>query len=94
MCQFFFSGNVDLSNLLSSMDDQVSEAKEQALSRKDILDKVEKWQFALQEEKWLEDYERVRSASDYMIIHHMRTCYISYHTSVVYHITTTLGAVL
>ncbi|KGN51608.1 65-kDa microtubule-associated protein 5 [Cucumis sativus] len=52
------SSNVDLSNLLSSMDDQVSEAKEQALSRKDILDKVEKWQFALQEEKWLEDYER------------------------------------
>ncbi|XP_022138901.1 65-kDa microtubule-associated protein 5 [Momordica charantia] len=52
------SGNINLSDLLSSMDDQVVEAKEQALSRKDILDKVEKWQFALQEEKWLDDYER------------------------------------
>ncbi|XP_022966946.1 65-kDa microtubule-associated protein 5 [Cucurbita maxima] len=52
------SGTVNLSDLLSSMDDQVTEAKEQALSRKDILDKVEKWQFALQEEKWLDDYER------------------------------------
>lgn len=77
MCQFFFSGNVDLSDLLSSMDDQVAEAKEQALSRKDILDKVEKWQFALQEEKWLEDYERVRSASDYTIVHHIGITFIS-----------------
>lgn len=53
------------------MDDQVAEAKEQALSRKDILDKVEKWQFALQEEKWLDDYERVRNAFGCMIIYHI-----------------------
>lgn len=60
------------------MDDQVAEAKEQALSRKDILDKVDKWQFALQEEKWLEDYERVRSAFGYMIKYHILiTCYIT-----------------
>ncbi|KAL5539558.1 hypothetical protein UlMin_045319 [Ulmus minor] len=52
------SGNVDMSDLLSSMDDQVVKAKEQALSRKDILDKVEKWKFASEEEKWLDDYER------------------------------------
>ncbi|XP_062174627.1 65-kDa microtubule-associated protein 5 isoform X1 [Alnus glutinosa] len=52
------SGNVDLSDLLSSMDDQIAKAKEQALSRKDILDKVEKWRYAIEEEKWLEEYER------------------------------------
>ncbi|KAG7948591.1 hypothetical protein I3843_13G015100 [Carya illinoinensis] len=52
------SGNVDLSDLLSSMDDQIAKAKEQALSRKDILDKVEKWRYATEEEKWLEEYER------------------------------------
>ncbi|KAJ4978699.1 hypothetical protein NE237_009479 [Protea cynaroides] len=52
------SGNVDLSNLLSSMDDRIAKAKEQALSRKDILDKVEKWTFACEEESWLDDYER------------------------------------
>ncbi|GMY22873.1 65-kDa microtubule-associated protein 5 isoform X1 [Fagus crenata] len=52
------SGNVDLSDLLSSMDDQIVKAKEQALSRKDILDKVEKWRYATEEEKWLEEYER------------------------------------
>ncbi|KAG1327748.1 65-kDa microtubule-associated protein 5 [Cocos nucifera] len=52
------SGKVDLSELFSNMDDQIVEAKEQALSRKDILEKVEKWMFASEEEKWLDDYER------------------------------------
>ncbi|KAM7511851.1 hypothetical protein LguiB_010726 [Lonicera macranthoides] len=52
------SGNVDLSDLLSSMDDQIAKAKEQALSRKDILDKVEKWKHSLEEENWLDEYER------------------------------------
>ncbi|XP_058079280.1 65-kDa microtubule-associated protein 5 [Magnolia sinica] len=52
------SGNVDISELLTGMDDQIRKAKEQALSRKDILDKVEKWTFASEEENWLDDYER------------------------------------
>lgn len=52
------SGNADMSDLLSSMDDQIAKAKEQALSRKDILDKVEKWKYAAEEEKWLDDYEK------------------------------------
>ncbi|KAJ4836319.1 hypothetical protein Tsubulata_004559 [Turnera subulata] len=52
------SGNVDLSTLLASMDDQITNAKEHALSRKDILDRVEKWKFATEEEKWLDDYEK------------------------------------
>ncbi|PON41668.1 Microtubule-associated protein, MAP65/Ase1/PRC [Trema orientale] len=52
------SDDVDLSDLLSSMDDQIVKAKEQALSRKDILEKVEKWKFASEEERWLDDYER------------------------------------
>ncbi|XVF00165.1 hypothetical protein REPUB_Repub03eG0261700 [Reevesia pubescens] len=52
------SDNVDMSNLLSSMDDQIAKAKQEALSRKDILDKVEKWKHASEEEKWLDDYEK------------------------------------
>ncbi|KAL2588244.1 hypothetical protein AAZV13_13G158800 [Glycine max] len=52
------SGNIDLSDLLQSMDDQIRQAKEQALSRRDILDRVEKWKFAAEEEKWLDEYER------------------------------------
>ncbi|KAL1300706.1 65-kDa microtubule-associated protein 5 isoform X2 [Arachis hypogaea] len=52
------SGDIDLSDLLQSMDDQIRKAKEQALSRRDILDRVEKWKFAAEEEKWLDEYER------------------------------------
>lgn len=52
-------GKVDLSELFSNMDNQIAEAKEQALSKKDILEKVEKWLFASEEEKWLDDYEMV-----------------------------------
>lgn len=56
------SGNMDLSDLLQSMDDQIRKAKEQALSRRDILDKVEKWKFAAEEEKWLDEYERIKNS--------------------------------
>ncbi|KAF2323714.1 hypothetical protein GH714_036690 [Hevea brasiliensis] len=52
------SGNIDLSDLLISLDDQIRKAKEQALSRKEILDKVEKWKCASEEEKWLDEYEK------------------------------------
>ncbi|QCD85718.1 Microtubule-associated protein [Vigna unguiculata] len=52
------SGNVDLSDLLQNMDGQIKQAKEQALSRRDILDRTEKWKFAAEEEKWLDEYER------------------------------------
>jgi protein regulator of cytokinesis 1 len=48
-----------MSELLQNMDDQIRKAKEQALSRRDILDRVEKWKFAAEEEKWLDEYERV-----------------------------------
>lgn len=61
-------GNVDLSDLLSSMDDQIAKAKEQALSRKDILDKVEKWKHSLEEENWLDEYERVMFYRNYMCL--------------------------
>ncbi len=52
------SGNVEPSELLADMDNQIMKAKEEALSRKDILDKVEKWMAACEEESWLEDYNR------------------------------------
>ncbi|KAK9074236.1 hypothetical protein SSX86_006833 [Deinandra increscens subsp. villosa] len=52
------SGNVEPSTLLADMDAQISKAKEEALSRKDILDKVDKWMSACEEESWLEDYNR------------------------------------
>ncbi|XP_035546002.1 65-kDa microtubule-associated protein 8 [Juglans regia] len=42
------------------MEEQIAKAKDQAQSRKDIVDKVEKWRYATEEEKWLEEYERVK----------------------------------
>ncbi|TKY57347.1 65-kDa microtubule-associated protein 1 [Spatholobus suberectus] len=52
------SGNIEPAELLADMDNQIAKAKEEALSRKDILDKVEKWMSACEEESWLEDYNR------------------------------------
>ncbi|THU73797.1 hypothetical protein C4D60_Mb04t26640 [Musa balbisiana] len=52
------SGNVEPSDLLAEMDNQISKAKEEAMSRKEILEKVEKWMSACEEESWLEDYNR------------------------------------
>ncbi|KAM3318842.1 hypothetical protein P3S67_006042 [Capsicum chacoense] len=46
----------DLSDLLSSMDNQVVKAKEKAARRKDVPDKMEKWKHASQEESWLDEY--------------------------------------
>lgn len=52
-------GSVDLSDLMDGMDGRIAKAREQATSRKDILEKVEKWKFAAEEESWLDEYERV-----------------------------------
>lgn len=56
------SGNVDPAELLADMDNQIVNAKEEAHSRKEILDKVEKWMAACEEESWLEDYNRDRKS--------------------------------
>ena len=42
------------------MDGRIAEAKEHALSRKDIIEKVEKWKSTYEEQTWLDEYERVR----------------------------------
>ncbi|KAL8144247.1 hypothetical protein V2J09_017279 [Rumex salicifolius] len=51
-------GNVEPTELIADMDNQITNAKEEALSRKEILDRVEKWMSACEEESWLEDYNR------------------------------------
>lgn len=53
------SGNMEPSELIADMDSQILKAKEEALSRKEILDKVERWISSCEEESWLEDYSRV-----------------------------------
>ena len=53
------AGNTEPAELLAEMDSQIAKAKEEAFSRKEILDRVEKWMSACEEESWLEDYNRV-----------------------------------
>ncbi|KAI3467698.1 hypothetical protein Pfo_024361 [Paulownia fortunei] len=52
------SGEIDHADLLTSMDEQISRAEEEAASRKVIMEKVEKWILARDEERWLEEYSR------------------------------------
>ncbi|KAK6154451.1 hypothetical protein DH2020_008699 [Rehmannia glutinosa] len=52
------AGSVEPAELVADMDNQIVKAKEEAASRKDILDKVEKWMSACEEESWLEDHNR------------------------------------
>ncbi|XP_076944094.1 65-kDa microtubule-associated protein 8-like [Bidens hawaiensis] len=49
-------GEMDYANLLNSMDGQIAKAGDEALSRKTIMEKVEKWVLARDEERWLEEY--------------------------------------
>ncbi|KAF3968515.1 hypothetical protein CMV_007603 [Castanea mollissima] len=52
------TGEIDHADLLMSMDEQISRAKEEASSRKAIMEKVERWMLARDEERWLEEYNR------------------------------------
>ncbi|CAM0911869.1 unnamed protein product [Alopecurus aequalis] len=52
------SGDVDHDNLLKTMDEYIYKTKEEATSRKEIMDKVDKWITSCDEERWLEEYSR------------------------------------
>ncbi|PUZ73863.1 hypothetical protein GQ55_1G021400 [Panicum hallii var. hallii] len=44
--------------ILERLEVQISEAKDLEFSRKDVLERMDKWQAALEEESWLEEYNR------------------------------------
>ncbi|KAH9299823.1 hypothetical protein KI387_031505, partial [Taxus chinensis] len=52
------AGMVDPSELLANIEAQILKAKEDVLSRREIMDKIDKWLSACEEESWLEDYNR------------------------------------
>ncbi|CAK9170485.1 unnamed protein product [Ilex paraguariensis] len=52
------SGLVDPCELLANIEAQISKAKDEALSRKEIMDRIERWLSACDEENWLEDYNQ------------------------------------
>nr|XP_016507214.1 PREDICTED: 65-kDa microtubule-associated protein 6-like [Nicotiana tabacum] len=52
------SGLVDPCELLANIEAQINNVKDEALSRKEIMDRIERWLSACDEENWLEDYNR------------------------------------
>lgn len=50
------SGLVDPCELLANIEAQISKANDEALVRKEITDRIERWLSACDEENWLEDY--------------------------------------
>ncbi|KAM3310838.1 hypothetical protein ACQJBY_031492 [Aegilops geniculata] len=50
------SGLVNPSELMASIDDQIAKAREEHQSRKDIMEKINKWLLACEEEKWLDEH--------------------------------------
>eukprot|EP00249_Psilotum_nudum_P011266 c23068_g2_i1 orf=84-2363(-) len=52
------SGMVDPADLLASIEEQIGKAKEEAFSRKEIMEKVDKWMGFCEEECWLEEYNQ------------------------------------
>lgn len=57
-CAMIDSGLVDPSGLVESIEAQIRKAKEELMVRKDIMDKIHKWQAACEEELWLEEYNQ------------------------------------
>lgn len=55
----FLIGLVDPGELLANIEAQISKVKAEALSRKEIMDRIERWLSACEEENWLEDYSLV-----------------------------------
>ncbi|XP_062217988.1 65-kDa microtubule-associated protein 3-like isoform X1 [Phragmites australis] len=52
------AGAVDPALVLEQIEAHIATVKEEAFSRKDILEKVERWLNACEEEAWLEDYNK------------------------------------
>ncbi|XP_078433086.1 65-kDa microtubule-associated protein 1-like isoform X2 [Wolffia australiana] len=52
------SGDIEPSDLIAEMDNRILKARAQALGRKEVLERVDKWLLTCEEERWLEDYNR------------------------------------
>ncbi|KHM99079.1 65-kDa microtubule-associated protein 6 [Glycine soja] len=49
---------VDPSELLANIEAQIIKAKDEALSRKEVTDRIDKWFAACEEENWLDEYNQ------------------------------------
>lgn len=53
------AGSFDPSEMLQETEKLVEKAREESMSRKEILDKVDRWMLSCEEESWLDDYSQV-----------------------------------
>lgn len=70
-----FTGTVDPLHLLEHIDLQISKVREEASSRREILEKVEKWLAVCEEESWLEEYNRVRMELIFYFMNNVESCF-------------------
>ncbi|KAG0452590.1 hypothetical protein HPP92_025254 [Vanilla planifolia] len=56
--KLIMSGEIEHADLITTMEERISRAHEEASSRKDIMEKVERWIMSCNEERWLEDFSR------------------------------------
>jgi Ase1/PRC1/MAP65 family protein len=59
LVRMFYPGLIDPSELLANIESQIIKVKEESLSRKDIMDRINKWIAACDEDTWLEEYNQV-----------------------------------
>lgn len=51
---------MDPSELLANIELHINKIKEEAHSRKEIIDRIDRWLSACEEENWLEEYNQVK----------------------------------
>ncbi|PKU74695.1 65-kDa microtubule-associated protein 6 [Dendrobium catenatum] len=52
------SGLVDPTELVANIEAQIMKAREESVGRKEIIDRINRWLFACEEENWLEEYSQ------------------------------------
>jgi len=77
----FPTGAVDPSLVLEQIEAHIATVKEEAFSRKDILEKVERWLNACEEEAWLEDYNKVAMLVNFICKSLFRFCLLDSNSS-------------
>jgi hypothetical protein len=63
---FSSTGAIDPALVLEQIEAHIATVKDEAFSRKDILEKVERFLNACEEEAWLEDYNKVQMLVNFM----------------------------
>lgn len=75
LLNLLYVGLVDPSELLVNIEAQISKVKAEALSRKEITDRIQRWLSACEEENWLEDYNLVMFFSYIILVNNLRFVY-------------------